>query len=173
MPLVHDITYSSSRRYHDYLCYRRLLNGWTWEWYVTLTFPPKYDRQSSDRINAELKKWLRKLCTTEHIQVAGWYVTSYWYGHPHIHLLALGTGYRNGRSINLKDIDETKWENEWNHIVNGRMARRFREAAKIEIPRSNSAVARYVASQFLWSKSTWAEINYYNIKLLRKYRDFS
>lgn len=80
---------------------------------------------------------------------------SFNWGHPHLHILMIG---RNKNGKTLLDVNKSKWEQKWFYY------------AKIENPRSNRKVTKYVAANFFWSKSTNPFMEAYNIKLLNKYR---
>jgi hypothetical protein len=137
----------------SYRGYKSLLRDWQWEWVIHLTF--KQIRLSEKVVKDFLIRWTRELCKCEGIQVGYFCMFSFNWGHPHLHLLMIG---RNKNGKTLLEVSKSEWEKNWPYN------------AKIEIPRSNKKVAKYVAANFFWSKSTNPFMEAYNIKLLNKYR---
>ncbi|MFC1591453.1 hypothetical protein ACFL43_02900 [Thermodesulfobacteriota bacterium] len=141
--------------------YAEFINSWHWEWFTTLTFPEHID-YSKNRVEKLLKQWIRKLCTQEGIQVACYFVISYKNSHPHIHLLMLGYGKKQGRVKTLIDVKRGRWVDEWRDGP-----RRLR--ADIQLPTENIRVSDYLAGH-LNKYGTNADIDYYNLELLNKMR---
>ena len=152
-------TYITNWRNLEYRGYRRFLQNWDWEWLVTLTFPERtYRHYSRNAAKADLLRWTRQLCTSEHIQVCYYYALCYICGHPHFHLLMIGRG-RSGREVkSLHDVSPSKWARRWDHI------------AKIEVPDSISSVSKYLAAHKLRFKCDRADIDSYNQNLLKQLR---
>ena len=151
-------SYISNWRILQYRAYSRFLKNWDWEWLATLTFRARYHRCRSNLIKAELFKWTRELCVSEHLQVGYYYVLCFDGGHPHLHLVMVGRGRVADKVKRLEDVNRRKWERRWPFF------------AKIEIPRSNSAAAKYIARHVFWTKCERAYIDSFNIKLLTKER---
>lgn len=72
------------------------LDTWDWQWFATLTFP-EHIRFSEEAIHKHRIQWTRKLCTSERIQLGYAFVLSYKSGLPHLHMLMIGRGKKNGR----------------------------------------------------------------------------
>ena len=53
--LMNGVQISNRRRFEDRAAYQ-FLQRWKWEWLVTLTFPPEYNRASSNRLMLKLIK---------------------------------------------------------------------------------------------------------------------
>jgi hypothetical protein len=129
----------------NFEAYSEYLQNWHWQWFTTLTFDSCLDSKSINKLRLN---WTRSLCTSENIQVAYFYVEAYNAGHPHLHLLMLGT---NKQNKTLLDLDPLRWQSAWPY------------RASIAIPESNSAVSSYIAGHLSRQNS---EYDIYNKKLL-------
>ncbi len=127
--------------------YSNYYQKWNWEWFATLTF--NYDNPNPQSIKKLRLDWTRKLCTLENIQVAYFYVETYIQQHPHLHLLMIG---RNNENKTLLDINPTEYELMWPYL------------AKIEIPRSETAVTNYFTKNLLSPNAEWDIYNQYLLK---------
>ena len=161
--------YSESfRRNHyvnqQYNALRRFLTLWPWEWYLTLQFSTRFDRQIQ-RVHKTVIEFIRAIAIGERLQIGGIYVLSAVYGHPHVHMLALGRTSSPRPVQSLADVRQEHWESDWAFRVRDRRISMIR-AARIQPPIEISDVARYIAGHILPYRSTWAEIVPYNIRLL-------
>jgi hypothetical protein len=142
--------------YRQFLSDQWWLLQWDWQWMVTLTFRRRVSREEA---MGRMRRWVLALQTSEHIQVGYFYGLVRRDDGLHFHLLMIGSGTKNGRSLTLENVDPCKWEKKWS---------RYRAGAKIEIPRSTCAVAEYVASENF--RSDLLEMYPYNERLLRRFR---
>jgi hypothetical protein len=136
--------------WYDFLC------QFDWQWIATLTVE---DGLSSDAVGRRLLSWIRKLQTSEHMQVG--YVAAMCEnkGHLHVHLLMVGRRRCNGQMETLENVDPRKWSDEWPFY------------AKIEYIEDPFRGSRYVASHILKKKCDKCEFDFYN-KTLVKYFEF-
>ncbi len=161
--------YSESHRRNynvnqQYNALRRFLTLWPWEWYLTLQFSTRFDRQLQ-RANNTVIDFIREIATTERLQIGGIYVLGTIYGHPHVHMFALGRTSSSRPVQSLEDVRQEFWERNWAFRVRDHRVSMIR-AARIQPPIEIGGVARYIAGHILPYKSTWAEIMFYNIRLL-------
>ena len=140
-------------RVRDYRGYSRLLKQWDWQWLVTLTFP-EHTRLGPNAVKRSLLDWTRNLCISERIRVGYYYVLCYYWRLPHLHLLMIGRGKSGGMEKTLLDVNRRKWQGRWPHI------------AKVEIPKSNSRAAKYVAAHAYRFKCDRVTFDCYDINLL-------
>lgn len=128
-----------------------------WEWIASFNLPRRVDASEATH---RLMEWAHDLQKKEKIQIAFQYCLAYHDRKWHFHLLMIGSGKRNGKKINLKNIDPKKWERKW-----GRSP-----TSKITVVDSTIAVSEYLAMHnFEWkSEEVWAYS--YNDRLLRKMR---
>ena len=138
---MNQLHYSNIDAYSDFF------EKWNWHWFATLTFEHKANQNTVDSLRL---RWTRDLCTIEKIQVAYFYVKVNESGHPHLHLLMIGSSKKNKT---LLDVDPLKWESAWPY------------RAHIFIPDSNVAVAKYFTKNIAQYGS---EYDTYNSKLLTK-----
>ena len=144
-----------TRRYLLSKRYARYLRIWTWQWFATLTFPA--ERRFGDwLVKRYILEWTRRLCTSEHIQIAYFYVLCWTYGHPHVHLLMIGRGRSDQGVKTLRNVSNSTWEMNWPFY------------AKIESSISQVRVVNYFASHLYRKKCFRYEIDTYNTKLLSK-----
>jgi len=147
-----DNSYKPNWRYRTYQDFCTYLPSWLWQWMVTLTFPQPHLKAQA--VNSLRLNWTRKLCTSEKIQVAYFYVLAYDSGHPHLHLLMIGKGQNGNKS--LLDVDLNKWESAWPYI------------SKIQVPSENLSVSGYLARHWLKYDPDRLEYDFYNKKLLKR-----
>lgn len=127
--------------------YAKYIDNWNWQWFATLTLDSNL---KTTLINKLRLNWTRNLCTTENIQVAYFYVEVHESGHPHLHLLMIGSSKNNKT---LLDIDPKKYESAWSH------------RAHIFVPDSNIAVSNYFTKNI---NQYGSDYDIYNKKLLAK-----
>lgn len=153
------------RHYENRQCnaLREFISRWQWQWYITLSFSPRFDRRF-ERAHNSVRSFLRSICIAEGLQIGSMYVISSMYGHYHTHLLALGHTSSNRPVQSLADVDKDLWRRYWSRRM--RDGRIISQAAKIEEPRSINDVARYIAWHMNSSRSTWADFYIYNFRLL-------
>lgn len=129
------------------------LDGWLWEWLGTFTFE---DNISINNVNHYLHYWVRKLQTREHFQVAYMGIACWKKKHPHVHLLLLGRGNREGKVVTLLDVNPKRWAREWPFI------------ARVEVIYNREKAIKYIAAHCFRSKCDESELVDYNAKLLKR-----
>ncbi len=148
--------WTGERRMGMFVEHAELLASWPWQWYATLSLPEDLGRYQPANVYKKLKKvWLLRLCKRERIQVAGAFLYCWNDGVAHLHGLMLG---RNRHGKTLADVSCATWQSRWPHV------------AKIEVPESQEAVVKYVASHFLQRQAHRDWVEFYNIKLLDQTR---
>jgi len=90
-----------------------LLNRYSWDWAVTLTFESPRSTQSMMK---KFKRWKSRLCKEERIQV-GYGLVLCSNPHSHIHGLLLGA---NRYGFTLAEVDKKKWVESWIENDEGR-----------------------------------------------------
>jgi hypothetical protein len=143
------------RTFYGYL---HLLRRYHWHWFITLTFPAEFSvtsLKSYNKIDRMLLNWARNLQTSENLQIAFFMVLCIKLGHPHFHLLALGSN--NDGSKTLLDISKSKWAQAWEHY------------AKIEQIGKQMGVIRYVSKHLLDFECSESEYDFYNRNLLKRF----
>lgn len=135
-----------------------LLAQWPWQWYCTLSLPESFGKYPTarDLFNYLVRGWIRPICVEQKIQVAGAFLFCWKQGVAHIHGLMLG---RNRHGKTLADVSRTTWRDRWPH------------PAKVEEPKSQEAVVKYVSCHFLHQRSDRARLEFYNTNLLSQTRD--
>lgn len=148
--------WTGTRRFGMFLNSIELLSTWPWEWLATLTLPEDFGRYQPATVYKRLREgWLRRLCKTEGIQVAGAFLYSWKDGVAHLHGLMLG---RNRHGKTLTDVSCATWKSRWPYV------------AKIVVPESQEAVVKYVASHYLQRHANRARVEFYNDTLLQQTR---
>jgi hypothetical protein len=137
-----------------FLGYKRMFKRYTLQWAVTLTV--NYEFDSMMRIRGKVFDWVRKLQKTEHIQVAFVYIICEKGKHQHVHLLMSGRGNHKGEIKSLININRRKWERQWPFF------------AKIRLVKDQGKASRYLAGHTFKMNCTDYEIDFYNLKLLKK-----
>lgn len=147
--------------------YSHFIQTIPWQWFATLTFSPKINNPEMVKdhklISPKLVKdhrldWTRRLCITEKIQVAYFYVEAYVDSHPHIHLLMFGQGNRKDGQTKktLLNVDPLYWQIMWNY------------KAKVEQLDSVVKPSKYIANHLKKHDEENIDYDFYNTWLLKK-----
>jgi hypothetical protein len=137
-----------------FLGYYRMFRRYTWEWFVTLTLTYEFDNMM--KIRDMFLNWVRKLQKTEHIQVAIVYIICEKGKHQHIHVLMSGRGKHEGGFKTLANVKRRNWEKEWRFF------------AKIKKINNQEKACRYLAAHSFKKNCDEYELDFYNLKLLKK-----
>lgn len=98
-------TNESRKAWIDYL------QGFTWEWFITLRFRGPATMDQADHM---LRRWIRKLTKEENIQAAGIAIVSQECRFDtHIHCLL--TSKQTSFNKTLSTVNGEKWEKLWDH----------------------------------------------------------
>lgn len=136
----------------------QFLKRWQWDILATLTFRPEDRRISSHYARIKFERWVAYHMREKGVQIGGMYILCYQCGHPHIHALLFGRGRRANDRRTLRDFSLGSFNKHWYSV------------AKIEIPESQKAVARYLASHNFSHKCDRATLDVVNADFLSRYR---